>query len=160
MYIRRLIFLATSILFILTISSCAEEEKFNFDEISGTWIGTYNLVQTGSCPINTPENELALDIFHLGNGSINATQKFFDSNTSSWQRISNVFWDGTIEENVLMLTKKITARCNGEEMERVVEFTSEIDFENEPLELSFGANEIWCPQQNCTFRSTYKLTKN
>lgn len=122
--------------------------------LSGTWEGSLTTRSTGACPFDPAPQPVTMTWAVSDSGSV-ASESVQVNGVSLPEQ-----WEGSITPGMeVTLTKTRTMGCFGAQHTSTSTFTGKIEEVDGVLTLVMTAEEVWCPEQNCSARSTYTLRK-
>ena len=162
--------LSVLFVFICLLSSCSKDDSsdgddsqngYDYQSLNGTWSGDTRILQAGGCASGDPNwnlVELFVDVDDNGNVAI-STERQFDTQDNTWHVSTGTQWSGKIKTNdSIFLTKTFIVDCFGTDVAGSSEYASRLIRNGSIIKLNLNAVEIFCPDQNCVFDRSYRLT--
>lgn len=154
------------------IFSCSKDDNstnddsqngYDYQSLNGTWVGDTRVLQTGSCVSGDPDwnqVELFVDVDNNGNVEI-MIERQYDTQDMTWYQTIGTEWNGRVETNdSIFLTKSYIVDCFGTDVLGSRDYASKLIRNGATIRLNLNAEEVWCPDQDCVFDRSYRLTKN
>jgi hypothetical protein len=140
--------------FVTTLFFIPSGAYAQFTGLSGTWEGSLTTKPTGDCPFDPAPQPVIMTWEVSDSGSVTIDQVQIKSIPHPER------WEGQLTRDTeVTLTKTRTMGCFGAQHTSTATFTGKIEEVDGVLTLVMRAEEVWCPEQNCTARSTYTLRK-
>ncbi len=121
--------------------------------LSGMYTGNLNVYQTGDCSINDGSHAQVETVlqFHVDSSGTITIDDFLDP---------DAVWTGTVEDQLdFTMLKVYSQNCQLATHDDSAYYRGDFKERTNGFSLTMTANEIWCPEDNCTFRMLYALSQ-
>ncbi len=124
-------------------------------ELAGTWKGIQITTATGACTLSGSRVDTSSVVFDC----------WVNESGEIWWRQSEPAaystWNGTIASNYyIQIRRTFDVECGGQLRRRNGTYEGTIRKEEGSYRLDMSADEVWCPEYNCTFHVSFSVARD